>query len=228
VVKDCVLQQTHQRLELSPQLSEILRYLGYGSERSPSPAISDRVAQLAARGLDCLQPRGTLAVHRVTGRDSRTLSFGNVTIAGDISRHLAAVDRIAAFVVTVGEPITELAQAACRSGDALAGFVYDAVGSWAAEAAADALFAALRPQLNDDEQLTLRFSPGYCGMDLAQQRAIFQLVQPESIGVSLLGMLLMRPVKSVSGLAGIGPARLLALQSSPCADCPEVGCHMRR
>jgi hypothetical protein len=65
-------------------------------------------------------------------------------------------------------------------------------------------------------------------MDLPQQRTIFALAQPGSIGVSLLPSMLMQPMKSVSGLVGLGPRELVGVNLSPCERCPQIGCHMRR
>jgi hypothetical protein len=65
-------------------------------------------------------------------------------------------------------------------------------------------------------------------MDLSQQRIIFTLTRSGSIGVSLLPSLLMQPMKSVSGLVGLGPRELVGVNLSPCDRCLQIGCHMRR
>jgi cobalamin-dependent methionine synthase I len=74
----------------------------------------------------------------------------------------------------------------------------------------------------------MRYSPGYCGMDLRQQQNLFRLVPAESIGITLLPSQLMQPMKSVSGIVGLGPKELVGGNLSPCDRCPQVGCHMRR
>ena len=219
---------TFQRLTLKPSLEELYRYLGYPRGTPPPARIAGQTERIVAQGLDRLQPRGTYSVHTVAARAKDQLRLGDVTIQGQVEEFLAQVDRIAAFVVTVGHEISRLADTACRAGDAQAGWMFDAVGSWAAEATTDALMSCLRAQLHPDEMLTLRYSPGYCGMDMAQQRAIFRLTDPESIGVSLLPTLLMQPTKSVSGLVGLGPKHAVAPHLSPCDACRQVGCHMRR
>ena len=63
----------------------------------------------------------------------------------------------------------------------------------------------IRRHLQDEEELTLRYSPGYCGMDIGQQRKLFQLVQADAVGVTLLPSMLMHPLKSISGLVGLAP-----------------------
>jgi len=131
-------------------------------------------------------------------------------------------------MVTVGSEITRRAEAHCRAGDAFTGLTLDAIGSWAAEAAAEALMEQLNSQLRTGESLTLRYSPGYCGMDLKQQRTLFKLAPAESIGISLLPSLLMQPLKSISGIVGLGPREVVGIHLSPCERCPQIDCHMRR
>jgi cobalamin-dependent methionine synthase I len=110
----------------------------------------------------------------------------------------------------------------------LAGLALDAIGSWAAETAAEALMRHLTVHLDPNESFTLRYSPGYCGMDLAQQRTLFQLAPAGAAGISLLPSLLMHPLKSISGIVGLGPRDAVGVHLSPCERCPQVGCHMRR
>lgn len=174
------------------------------------------------------QGPGTYSLYAVTSRAPHSLKLGDATIAGNIGEFLAHADRIAVFVVTVGETISHLAEDAAHGGDVFAAWVMDALGSWAAEAAADALMERIQPHLRDQEALTLRYSPGYCGMDIAQQRVLFQMVRADSVGVKLLPSLLMRPLKSISGVVGLGPREAVDAYRSPCDFCPQVGCHMRR
>jgi hypothetical protein len=46
--------------------------------------------------------------------------------------------------------------------------------------------------------------------------------------VELLPAMIMKPVKSVSGLVGIGPREAVMAYGNPCDRCPAVDCRMRR
>ncbi len=72
------------------------------------------------------------------------------------------------------------------------------------------------------------YSPGYCGMPLTEQTKLFGLFDPENVGVRLSSDCLMRPLKSVSGLIGLGPAEDVKEFGSPCDRCELRGCAMRR
>jgi cobalamin-dependent methionine synthase I len=158
---------------------------------------------------------------------SDALTLGKVRIEGEIGRLLGGATKVAAFVVTVGEELSCLVEEAWRAGDPLTAWMLDAFGSWAAETTAEVLMDCLRSGLGPDESLTLRCSPGYPGLDLSQQAAIFELVEANSIGVTLRPSCFMHPLKSISGLVGLLPCPSGA-QPSPCSSCPELGCHRRR
>jgi hypothetical protein len=221
-----VVTEAFQLLSVEPELGEIMRYCGYNGHQPLPDDVERAIAETVADAAVHLRPKGTYSLYPVTARSSRSLSLGAVTIQGQVARFVGQAGRVAAFVVTAGSELAE--HVAERAGDPLRGWVLDAFGSWAAEAAADALMRPLALRLQPDEALTLRYSPGYCGMELEEQRAIFQLVDADSIGVSLLPSMLMQPLKSISGLVGLGPRSSIERVRSPCERCPELGCHMRR
>ena len=219
---------TLPRLTIALQVADILRSLGYPREATPPAQVVRSTEQILAEARPWLQPRGTFALYAVTRQTAHSLEIGGATITGNIGEFLHGAERVAVFMVTVGSEITRRAEARCRAGDAFAGLALDAIGSWAAEAAAEALMEQLNSQLRTGESFTLRYSPGYCGMDLEQQRTLFKLAPAESIGISLLPSLLMQPLKSISGIVGLGPREIVGIHLSPCERCPQVGCHMRR
>ncbi len=207
---------------------EIHRYLGYPREAAPAPRVAEQIDQVLAEAWPCLTPRGVYAVYDVASRTAHSLKLVDTTITGNIGEYLEAAGRVAVFAVTVGEEISHWAEAAAKNGDAFSAWVTDAAGSWAAEAAADALMMRVRHHLWDEEELTLRYSPGYCGMEIGQQRKLFELVQADAIGVTLMPSMLMHPLKSISGLVGLAPKEAVSQYHSPCDLCPRTGCPMRR
>lgn len=207
---------------------EIYRYLGYPPEAAPAPRIAEQIAGIIAEALKCLHPRGVYALYKVSSRTAHSLKLADTTISGNIGEYLEAAGRVAVFAVTAGEEISHLAETAAKNGDAFSSLVMDAAGSWAAEAAADALMLRVRQHLHPGEELTLRYSPGYCGMELGEQRKLFQLVQADLVGVTLMPSMLMHPLKSISGLVGLAPIEAVSRYHSPCDLCPRTGCPMRR
>jgi hypothetical protein len=54
------------------------------------------------------------------------------------------------------------------------------------------------------KKITNRYSPGYCGWDVTEQHKLFQLIPENYCGIKLTPSALMDPVKSISGIIGIG------------------------
>jgi hypothetical protein len=211
-----------------PEASVLYRHLGYPAQTAPAPQITQRISEIIPNVVEALEPRGVFVICPVSEKTTRTTSLGVYTIQGEVCEYIASADRIAVFVVTVGEAISIRAQDVARDGDAVAAWIVDAFGSWAVEAAADALTTRIRQGLPKSEALTPRYSPGYCGMDISQQRTLFDIVDADSIGVTLLPSLFMTPSKSVSGIIGIGPKERVSENDTPCNRCQRIGCHMRR
>jgi hypothetical protein len=217
-----------ESLAIEPNREELLRYLGYGKSLLASRTLPPAIECTLRDGQAYLQPRGTYAIYRVEHCGPRELTIGGVSIAGKVGTFLKGADRVATFVVTVGERITDASRTASAAGDIVTGWALDALGSWAAEAAVEALVLSMRSSLGSSDGMGARFSPGYCGMNLREQQTLFKLFDAETIGVKLLPSFLMQPMKSVSGLLGIGADPALAPAGVPCDRCDDVDCSMRR
>jgi hypothetical protein len=219
---------TLSKLEITLQSSDILRSLGSLPQEVRPPDIVESIDKLAREAEAHLQPRGTYSLYRPTAWTDRSFEIGGFRIDGNVGEIFRGANRIAVFMATVGNEITRQAESRRKSGDVAAGRILDAIGSWAAERSAEALMAHLATSLGPDEAFTVRYSPGFCGMDLSQQRILFRLAPAETVGISLLPSLFMEPLKSISGLVGLGPRTLVGVHLSPCEPCPLINCHMRR
>jgi hypothetical protein len=114
-------------------------------------------------------------------------------------------DSIAVFLCTAGAEIGIRSRKAMKDGDLLTGYIYDVVGSEIADGAADLMQTRLQDAMaSDKKKITNRYSPGYCGWDVAEQHKIFQLIPDNFCGIKLNASALMDPEKSVSGFIGIG------------------------
>jgi len=112
---------------------------------------------------------------------------------------------IAFFIATAGATLEKLTAEARKNDDLLQEYVFDIIGSEIAEAAASALEDHLRADAEKEgRNISMRFSPGYCGWDLTDQKKFFSFFPGNYCGVTLTESCLMRPVKSVSGIIGIG------------------------
>ena len=114
-------------------------------------------------------------------------------------------ESIALFLCTAGVEIGTRSRDAMKEGDLLKGYIYDVTGSEIVEAAADLMQNSLEVKMiAEEKKITNRFSPGYCGWDVAEQHKLFQDFPYNFCGIRLTPSALMDPVKSVSGVIGIG------------------------
>jgi hypothetical protein len=114
-------------------------------------------------------------------------------------------ESIAVFLCTAGEELGIRSRKEMKEGDLLKGYIYDVAGSEIAEAATDLMQNELEEKMNiSGRKITNRFSPGYCGWDVAEQHKLFALMPDNFCGIRLTPSALMDPVKSVSGFIGVG------------------------
>ena len=212
---------------------EVVRYLGYPGHVVPPSWVYDMLDEWVPRALSHAHPRATYAVFPVEALDRRRLVLrtarGAVEFHGAIGEFLGVSQRIVAYVATAGSGVEELAHRLGREDDQLAALVVNAVGAERAEAAQAAVIGRLLAAAPATRLApTLPYSPGYCGMALTEQRTLFGLFAGHAIGVSLSAGCFMRPLKSVSGLIGLGSPEAVAQSGSPCERCDAPRCHMRR
>ena len=137
-----------------------------------------------------------------------------------IYRQIKEAEEAALFICTAGPVIGEKSRNSMKSGDMLKGYVYDVIGSEVVEAAADMMQEELRKSMaTPGKGITNRFSPGYCGWDVAEQHKLFSFFKDNFCGITLTESALMNPIKSVSGLIGIGEhVRYAPYQCHLCDD----------
>jgi len=217
-------------LDVHLEPDEVLRMMGYGKDGRLRPEHRVLVENLIQDSRSMVQGRGVYSVRPVDRMsDNELVLTGCPPVRGPIAGFLKPAVRVAAFVVTIGDEIERAADRKMRRGARLEGYVLNAIGSAAADAAVDALadviyFEDASPQ----EALTPPFSPGYCGLPLEEQISLFAIVNARSIGVRLLPKMIMQPIKSLSGLIGIGDSERVEAHGVPCQWCDLTTCHMRR
>lgn len=144
-----------------------------------------------------------------------------------ILRQLHGAEAYVLFICTSGMEFEAYQQRLKDAGDMVRIFIADALGSVIAEKTADRMEEHLQESIDKlGWQHTNRFSPGYCGWHVSQQQRLFPLFQGHTCGVTLTDSSLMVPIKSVSGIVGIGK-EVRRLDYS-CGLCDFKQCYKRR
>lgn len=144
-----------------------------------------------------------------------------------IERQLRSSEAYTLFICTSGVEYEAYQQRLKADGDMVRVFIADALGSVIAEKCADQMEQTLQESINKlGWHHTNRFSPGYCGWHVSQQQLLFPLFNGQTCGVHLTDSSLMIPIKSVSGIIGIGE-KVRKLEYS-CGLCDFKQCYKRK
>lgn len=213
--------------------AEVLRYLGYPAGVAPRDQLQVLLDQWVAEAYRLASPRATYVILPVVEIQLRKLrlqaSSGVIEFHGAVGEFLGPSRFVAPFIATAGPNIERLASRLMSDQDEMAAVIVNAVGAERAEAAESVVIDNLRAQgLPSGLVPTLPYSPGYCGMALSEQRKLFAVFDGGNIGVTLTDDFLMRPLKSISGLIGLGLSSEVETAGSPCDRCEIYNCNMRR
>jgi len=121
-----------------------------------------------------------------------------------LSSLMEGSEHFAIFAATAGNSFQQYQDELKKENDLLNIYVADSIGSCIAEAAGDYMEGLLEKELKGLRH-TKRFSPGYCGWHLSGQKEIFRLLGGKPCDINLSDVCLMKPIKSISGIIGIGP-----------------------
>lgn len=216
--------------DLNITAAEIYEQMGYG-DALPDADVQAETERMISRVKEILRPQFSFFITKATlDEDNNLLTTGYATmdIGRIISRQLRGSSAFAFFVATAGMEFEHLQEQLKAEGDMVSIFIADAMGSVIAEKAADCMELALQQTLaSSGLKHTNRFSPGYCGWHVSQQHLLFShFPTPQPCGITLSESSLMTPIKSVSGIIGIG-ATVRHLDYT-CGLCDYKDCYKRR
>jgi hypothetical protein len=225
-----VLHERYAYADVAPTTAEIETALGYASGGA-SAAVLQAVSQLIQNAADLWTIEGGCVIYPVTAIDRRrrTIEVRGVRfdVGAVVCGQLAEAESVAAFLCTAGRGIEDLARKYMSAGDSLMGFIADALGSLVVEKAMDRIQERLADVVAARGlRITERYSPGYCGWLVAEQQKLFRLLPADFCGVRLSETSLMQPIKTVSGLIGLGTRA--ERRPYECSLCDVDDCLYRR
>ena len=194
--------------ELNLNVSQIENVMGY-KEGEDRELVSDIIGEVIKEAEEMCHIKAEYIIYNNVqfNNSDKSIEINSINfqikkiVFGQIKRS----DSISIFLCTAGEEIGNRSRSAMQERDLLKGYVYDIVGSEIVEAAADLMQNELEKAMAySGKKITNRYSPGYCDWDVAEQHKLFQLVPDNFCGIRLTRSALMDPVKSVSGIIGIG------------------------
>lgn len=203
-----VQESDYQFNELTIDQQYLSSMLGFPDDELPEPfneyvfeAFNQAATLCNIRGAYCFSDNSSF----VPGYSHIIVDGREFEIGKTVAKELRNATSIAIFICTAGEGISRRSAELLKGENPVLGYVYDVLGSMIVEAATDLLqqeiqIAAAVNGLN----ITNRYSPGYCKWSVADQHKLFSFFPTGCCGISLTDSALMSPVKSVSGIIGVG------------------------
>jgi hypothetical protein len=195
--------------ELGIKNSDIELILKGFNKESASDHFDEYISDILSQGDTLFSIKGGIVIFDNISfdRTTYTIKIDNVVFdAGKILvNQLKNSESLAIFLCTAGEDVSHLSKQLFREGDFPKGYIADVIGSAVVETAMDKMQEELKDMMTSKELLiTNRYSPGYCGWNVSQQQKLFSLLPENFCNISLSEHSLMHPIKSVSGVIGIG------------------------
>ena len=216
--------------DLKLTVSQIESVMGYKHGESQEP-VSDLISEI----LKELEPVSNIkAEYRIFenikfNESDKTVEVGSevFNIKKIIFGQIKKSESAGLFLCTAGAESGIRSRKSMNTGDLLRGYVYDTIGSEIVETAADLMQDDFENEMiSAGKKITNRFSPGYCGWDVAEQHKLFRLMKDNFCGIKVNSSALMNPEKSISGIIGIGEA----VKRNPytCSVCDMKDCLYRK
>jgi hypothetical protein len=222
-----VKKQTYSFSELKVDRSSVERFMGFekGNSPLPFPEIIDDVLK-EAEELPNIRGGYTICSSIDLKNEKLILSKVSLNIQERIAKELSGITAVALFLCTAGREIQEWTKNLIDQGDPTTAYIVDVVGSEIAEAVADNIHDEIENEMVEKGlSVTTRFSPGYCGWEVSDQHLIFSLFPEDFCNIRLNNSALMDPIKSVSGIIGIG--KQVRKRESACNFCEREDCMYR-
>jgi hypothetical protein len=140
-----------------------------------------------------------------------------------VTNQLKHSSSAALFICTAGEGISEYAKKISSESDPILGYVSDVIGSVTVEKDMNRIQDRIKEEAqNKGFSISDRYSPGYCEWSVSEQKKLFSLLPENFCNVKLSESSLMHPIKSISGIIGIGKG--LKQKGYQCHWCSDKDC----
>lgn len=209
---------------------EIIRLIGFTDEHLPDPypeMIEEEMSQISQ--YDDIAGGYVYYEKASLQNSSRILQIGNSQfgIGPTVGRFLKGTESAALFICTAGKKITDRITELTNEQKLSEAYICDVTGTLIVESAMEIIAGKMKTIFETRRlKLTNCYSPGYCEWDVSDQHKLFSFFPEGFCGVRLTPSALMFPVKSISGVIGIG--RNVRYNPYQCEACHRINCLNRK
>ena len=194
-----------------------------------SPQVEQIIAEETPRILAMAEPRAKVTRLKIVSRKREGVFLEDGTFFKSIvfSLHCRNADEMVMMAATIGGAFDEEVDRMLARGEPTRAFIFNALGSTAVETVAELMTQNIyRQERLRRNRCGLRYSAGYADFTLQQQKRIFEILQPEEIGIHINDYFIMSPVKSITAFIPVGPN--VVEGKYPCEICDKCNvyeCH---
>jgi len=215
-------------LEIFPADLEMM--LGFQPAATPEP-FSGMVRSALKEAPELFVPRAGFRFRHDVSFDRKAAQFraGNHLFSPGkiIMSQIGKAEALLFFAATAGDMVTLRCRELNQAGEEVYGFILDTLGSLVAEKASEKMMDLIEPEISPQGlSISESYSPGYCNWDVAEQQKLFSFFPEGFLGITLSPSSLMYPVKSISGVIGIGTG--MKRNGYRCRTCNDKTCIYRK
>jgi hypothetical protein len=214
--------------DLDIDKNEIYLNMGYGGQM-PDLQFIEMIDQMLEQINDFCTPKAGYIISSGIITDKNYLQINDIRIKVGpvITKYLNNSTHFAAFVATAGVEFDQYLEQLKADGDIVSEFLAYSIGSEIAEAAVRFIIDKINQEaIQLGFNTSHSYSPGYCSWHVREQENLFKLLPDKPCDVELNESSLMHPVKSVSGIIGLG--KDVKLTPHACEICGMVTCFKRK
>lgn len=177
---------------------------------------------------DVLVPQGVYKYYEIDTLDNATFIVHNKVFhcGTKICDALKGSTAVVIFGATVGDGVMALVNHYNKEYDFLKAYWCDKIANWTLDRVVENMKKDLAKHFVEENlKITSNWGPGYCGWDISEQRYLMELLSDEELKIKLSPSMLMHPIKSLSGVIGIG--KQVKYKKSGCSDCNLSNCTYR-
>src|SRR4030043_456680 len=197
-----------EKIAIAPPTAKIYQRTGFKKKTTQLSASKQKETDgYIEEAVSLILLQGSFLRLSIDNNDGKSITFsGGLKFASaKLSAFLRDCPEAALLGATAGNAIMKAIVEKTSQGNLTAAVVYDATASEMTDAALDWIMDYLNQLIRREGKTLLprRFSAGYADFDLKNQKAIYQKLQMEKIGVTITDKFILLPEKSVTAVCGI-------------------------
>src|SRR4030042_7108260 len=197
-----------EKIASPPPTAKIYQRLGF-KKRTTQLSVSKQKETdgYIEEAVSLISLQGSFLRLSINNNDGKSITLSGVLLFASekLSSFCHDCPEAALLGATAGNAIMKAIAEKTRQDNLTAAVVYDATASEMTDAALDWIMDYLNQLIRREGKAILprRFSAGYTDFDLKNQKAIYQKLQMEKIGVTITDKFILLPGKSVTAVCGI-------------------------